>query len=189
MITLLAALALSLPPDKDFQPLTEEGGVKVTLAKTEKFPWVRGTGLVAAAPDKLAGVLKQIERYSEIFKGLIDKSKVLKTEASSTRVHLVWPFPIFMKDRDAVVTYEWASPAGKPFTLTWKRSDEPGDPSAGARIDRVEGRTTVEKAAEGSLVQYTYYADLGADFGDSIQEKAWKKEPVKYFDHLKEAVK
>lgn len=189
MITLLAALALSLPPDDQFKALHEEAGVQITMAKTETHPWVRGVGLLSAPPEKVAAVLKDLGRYREIFKGMIKTSDVLKNEGPLIRVHLVWPFPIFMKNRDAVVNYEVSAHTPKEFTLTWKRTEEPGDPTAGIRIDRVEGRTDLVAAAEGSRMTYTYFADLGGDFGSSMEEKAWKHEPIKYFDAVRAATK
>jgi hypothetical protein len=189
MLTLLAALTLALPQDEKFTPYHEEAGVKIAISKTETHPWVRGVGLVAAAPEKVAAVLKDLGRYKDIFKGMIETSKVLKTEGPLSRVHLVWPFPIFMKDRDAVVTYEMAEPAPKKTVITWKRTEEPGDPSDGLRIERVEGRTELEPAAEATRMSYTYFADLGGDFGESLREKAWKHEPVKYFEAVRAAIK
>ena len=93
MLTLLTALALSLPKEELFLPLHEEAGVKVLLAKTETHPWIRGLGLVAASPEKVALVLKDFGRYKEIFKGMIETSQVLKTEGPLTRLHLFGPSP------------------------------------------------------------------------------------------------
>ena len=93
-----------------------------------------------------------------------------------------------MRDRDAVVTYETLEPSSKKLTLTWKRSDEPGDPQTGIRIDRVEGRTEIEPAPEGTHLSYTYFADLGGDFGSSVEEKAFKHEPLKYFEAVRASV-
>lgn len=111
---------------------------------------------------------------------------MLESSGSSARLHVVWPYPFPLRNRDAVIEYRFETLADGSVVLSWSGNARPGDPREGVRIDRVEGETRATELAPGSSrVTYTYLGDLGGKFPRSAEEKAWRAEPVEYFRALR----
>lgn len=174
-----------------WQPWFSARGVEVEIARVEEgTPWIRGTGEVPAAAEKIAALVTDFEHYREIFSPALKKARVLSAAADSARLHLVWPYPFPLRSRDAIVAYRMERLAEGGFLLTWKNDQKPGDPHEGVRIARVSGETRiVPMAAERSRVIYSYLGDLGGKFPRSAEEKAWRAEPVEYFRALRRRLK
>lgn len=174
-----------------WQPWFSARGVEVEIARVEAgTPWIRGTGDVPAAAEKIAALITDFEDYREIFSPALKKARVLSAAADSARLHLVWPYPFPLRNRDAIVAYRMEPLAEGGFLLTWKNDQKAGDPHEGVRIARVSGETRiVPVAAERSRVTYTYLGDLGGKFPRSAEEKAWRAEPVEYFRALRRRLK
>jgi hypothetical protein len=179
----LAAIPAHLP----FRDWFVSRGVRVEIARSgEETPWIRGTTELPAPPKGVAGVVTDFRAYQAIFAPAIRKADVLESGASSTRLHVVWPYPFPLRNRDAVIEYQFETAADGTFVLAWSGKSRPGDPREGVRIERVEGETRVAPLADGtSRVTYTYLGDLGGKFPRSAAEKAWRAEPVEYFRALR----
>jgi len=181
---LLAALALlfSVPAGLPFEPWFSQRGVAVEIARPGRgIPWVRGTAELPASAQRVAAVLLDFDHYREIFSPAIRKAHILGREGSALRIHMVWPYPFPLRNRDAVIGYRWEEPAEGGVLLTWSSDARTGDPRSGVRIARVAGEARVEPLGpERSRVTYTFLGDLGGQFPASALEKAWRAEPVQY---------
>lgn len=195
MIALVAAaLFFSAPPADDaFKTWFDEKSVTVSKAKEEgkPFPWIRGTAELDFAPADVAKILGDYAAYKKTFDPVLQRVKVLGTEGTTTRLHLEWPYPWPLSDRDAIVAYTMETDADGTVRLTFKADAKTGDPkTVGVRIDAVEGLTVVAPLEGGrSRVTYTYYGNLGGDFGKKASEKAWRGQPVHYVESLRAALK
>ena len=89
-----------------------------------------------------------------------------------------------------VVTYQSSEDPKGEITIQWEKSHQPGDPQTGVRIESVGGSTKIIPVSDKqSRVIYTYLGDLGADFNETVRDYAWKKEPIKYFEAVRETLK
>jgi carbon monoxide dehydrogenase subunit G len=185
-LVLLAAVPLFA---QSYTPWFSERGVHVDIARSkDATPWVRGTFELPVPPAKVISVVTDYKRYKEIFAPALERANVLETSASGTRIHLVWPYPSPLRDRDAVVTYKLVrSPAGGAV-LSWRGEAKPDDPKKGVRIEHVEGETRIEATATGTRVVYSYFGDLGGNFPSSLEERVWKGEPIGYMQALRRAL-
>ena len=195
MLTLTAALMLFAAPPADdaFKSWFDEKSVAVSKAKEDgkTFPWIRGTAELDATPADVTAILADFPTYKKTFDPVLLSVKVLGTEGSTTRLHLQWPYPWPLSDRDAIVAYTLEKDADGTVRLTWKADAKKGDPKTiGVRIAAVEGSTIVAPLEGGrSRVTYTYYGDVGGDFGEKASEKAWRGQPVHYVESLRDALK
>ena len=195
MLALAAAvMLLAAPPADDaFKSWFDEKAVAVSKAKEDgkTFPWIRGTAELDATPAEVAAILADYSAYKKTFDPVLQSVKVLEIEGTTTRLHLEWPYPWPLSDRDAIVAYTLETEADGTVRLTWKAGPKKGDPKTiGVRIDAVEGSTIVAPLDGGrSRVTYTYYGDVGGDFGKKASEKAWRGQPVHYVESLREALK
>ena len=191
-ILLAAALLLSAPPAPEaFSAWFDDKGIAVSKAKdeTRKWPWMQGVVELDAEPARVVEVITDFRAYEKTFDPMIQSLKVLGAEGDTTRVHIVWPFPWPLSDRDAIVAYTVETRPDGSTRLSWKSDARKGDPKTGDRIAHVEGETIVEAAGPGkSKVTYRYYGDLGGDFGQARNEKAWKAQPIHYLTALKKRV-
>lgn len=195
MIALAAALVLLAAPPADdaFKSWFSEKGVEVSKAKEDgkSFPWIRGVAELDATPAEVAAVIGDFAAYKKTFDPILQDVKVLGNEGATTRLHLEWPYPWPLNDRDAIVAYTLQTAADGTVRLTFKADARKGDPKTiGVRIDAVEGSTVVAPLEGGrSRVTYTYYGDIGGDFGKKASEKAWRGQPVHYVESLRKALK
>lgn len=182
-----ASLLAAVPPELAFRDWFTSRGVRVEIARpAEGPPWLRGTADVPAFPKQVAAIVTDFRAYPAIFSPAIKKAKVLESSGSSARLHVVWPYPFPLRNRDAVIEYRFETLADGTFVLSWSGNARPGDPREGVRIERVEGETRVAPVGTGSSrVTYTYLGDLGGKFPRSAEEKAWRAEPVEYFRALR----
>ena len=188
--SLLAAAAGVVPEGAAFREWFTERGVRVEIARPAQGPpWVRGTGEIAAAPDRIAQVVTDFRRYREIFAPAVKTARVLEGDRSRARLHLVWPYPFPLRNRDAVVEYAREELPGGGWRIAWRDAARPGDPREGVRIARVLGETRIELSETNrSRVTYAFLGDLGGKFPRSAEEKAWRAEPVEYFRALRRAL-
>lgn len=187
VLLLLAALLAPVPDGRAFVDWFSARGVRVEIARASAgLPWIRGTGNVAAGARKIADVVSDFRAYRAIFSPAVKKATVLAADGSSARLHLVWPYPFPLRNRDAVVSYRLAPLPDSGFVLSWSDDARPGDPREGVRIARVAGETRIEPlGADRSRVTYAFLGDLGGKFPRAAEEKAWRAEPVEYFRALR----
>ena len=190
LLTAALAATIPIPPDADFKPYHEQDGVKIErVERADAQPWIRAPGELAAAPEAIAKVIAAFDTYQELLSGMVEKVKVLESGPGYARLHMTYHFPFPLSNRDTVVGYHFEKQENGKFRVWWSREEKAGDPSEGVRIQDVQGETRVESAGKGSRVVYTYVGDLGADLNLGTKERAWKKEPVHYFDCLRKALK
>jgi hypothetical protein len=190
VLALLAAAAGIVPGDVAFQDWFTQRGVRVEIARVSQGPpWVRGTAELAASPERIAQVVTDYRRYREIFAPALKSARVLDGDRPRSRLHLVWPYPFPLRNRDAVVEYAREDMPGGGWRVFWRDAARPGDPREGVRIARVLGETRVEPV-EGNRtrVTYVFLGDLGGKFPRSAEEKAWRAEPVQYVRALRRAL-
>ena len=184
MITFLtlAALASPVPADLPFEKWFTAHGVQVEIArKPGSPPWLRSTAELPVSADKVTSILTDFKGYKEFFAPAIKKADVLDSEGGATRIHIVWPYPFPLHNRDAVVSYRAEQGEGGRLVLTWKNDARPGDREEGIRIERVAGETVVEPIGpERCRVTYAYLGELGGKFPAWAEDKAWREEPVQY---------
>jgi hypothetical protein len=189
-IALAAAVAAAVPETAAFRDWFTERGVRVEIARPAHGPpWIRGTGDIPAAADRIARVVTDFGRYREIFAPAVKAARVLEGDRGRARLHLVWPYPFPLRNRDAVVEYASEEIPGGGWRIGWRDAGRPGDPREGVRIARVLGETRIEPVdSNRSRVTYVYLGDLGGKFPRSAEEKAWRAEPVEYFRALRRAL-
>ena len=204
-LTIFAALAVSLnvPPPDAFKPYAEDEGVTVEIARTaEGPPWIRGRCIIPADLERVAALLGNFAEYRKIFGVALRRADVLRRTGETTTLHVVWAFPLFYDDRDAIVDYTVEPRSNSAeVRVTWRGASATlGDPkSAGVRIEHVAGETIISRAAVreaspgtesagATSLSYTYLGDLGGDFFDWVKEKAWKKQPVVYCQSVRAAI-
>ncbi len=191
MTLVLALLPGAAPADGDFKPWFSESGVTVELARQPSGPaWVRGTAELPMAAEKIAALLSGYANYAALFGPGLKSAAVIETKESAARLHLVWHYPWPLKNRDGMVRHEMTKTDGGGYQLEWRGEARPGDPQEGVRIGHIEGRTRITPLGPArSRVIYSYYGDLGGDFSQAAQEKAWGKQPLEYFSALRRALK
>lgn len=189
MVAFLFALAVQIPAETEFKPFHEEDGVKVSITEPkEGKPWVRGVADIAHPAESVASLLSNFTGYREMLGDMVKKAQVLERGDTTARLHFVYPFPWFMSDRDAIVSYQYEKAKDGKFRLWWKNDAREGDPKKGKRIERVEGETRVDPKEKASRVTYTYYGELGGDFPEDSVKKAYQKEPVIYFKAIRKSL-
>lgn len=180
--------ALSPPPDPSFVSWFEKDGVDVSIARAET-PWIRASTEIAAPAADVEAALTDFDRYEKMFHPMFRKLDVLERGEKSVRVHAVWPFPWPLRDRDGIFEYTTEHSAGGVTTLHWTNGARPGDPSVGVRIHGIAGSLRITPLGKDRCrLLYTYYGDLGGDFGKSRNEKAWRGQPLLYFRAIRRAV-
>ncbi len=193
-MTFLAALLLLMPvPDGlRFEKWFSSRGVDVEIARVPgSAPWVRGRAELAAPAASVARVLTDYGSYKRLFAPGVKSAEVVSSGPDgSARLHLVWPYPFPLRNRDAVIRYRGRSEEGGRFVLSWEADGRAGDPHEGVRIARVAGETVVEPAGEARCrVTYTYLGELGGNFPAKVEEKAWREEPVQYMRALRRSLR
>lgn len=172
-----------------FKPWFTERGVHVEISRTsDEIPWIRGTFELPVRPEKVIEVVSDFPRYKEIFAPALERATLLEHSADSARLHMVWPYPAPLRDRDAVVVYTIERLPDGVALLKWKGHARPNDPKTGVRIKHVEGETRIEPVSGGSRITYTYVGDLGGNFPASVNERVWKGEPIGYMQALRRAL-
>lgn len=180
---MLAAVPAGLPFERWFS----SRGVRVEIARASAgAPWIRGSGELPASARSVAEVVGDFADYRRLFAPAVKKASVLSRSPGAARLHLVWPYPFPLRNRDAVVSYRLDSDTAGGFLLSWSSDARPGDPREGVRIARVDGETRITPAgADRAIVAYTFLGDLGGNFPRAAEEKAWRAEPVEYFRALR----
>lgn len=158
----------------------------MTIARSKNGPpWIRAVQELPVAAERVFSVLSDFERYAVLFAPHVKTAKILTRDGQSARLHLVWPLPFPMRNRDAVVRYTSAK-EDTLYKVRWQHAPESSDPSEGLRIEVVAGETVLTaRTPETTSVEYTYFADLGGDLPDFIKEASYKEEPVAYFNALR----
>ena len=190
VLALLAAVAGIVPAEAPFEEWFTKRGVRVEIARVSPGPpWIRGTAEIGASPDRIAQVVTDFGRYREIFAPALKTARVLEGDRNRSRLHLVWPYPFPLRNRDAVVEYASEEMPDGGWRISWRDAARERDPREGVRISRVLGETRIEPL-EGnrSLVTYAYLGDLGGKFPRSAEEKAWREQPVQYVRALRRAL-
>ncbi|MGH9367481.1 MAG: START domain-containing protein [Thermoanaerobaculia bacterium] len=185
-----AALLAAVPPGLEFEAWFTQRGVSVEIARRPgPIPWVRGTGELPVPAEKVEAVISDFAGYRKLMAPAVEKAVVIEAGERTARLHMVWDYPFPLRDRDAVVRYRGERLEEGGFRLIWRDEARPGDPSGGVRIEKVAGETRVDPLGPGRCrVTYTYLGDLGGSFPRSVEEKAWRHEPLGYFYALRRAL-
>lgn len=180
-VFLLTSLA-SIPADLRFTPWFQEGGIAVAIARVpEGPPWIQAVAELPAAADRVFGAVTDYAAYRKFFDPAVERVAVLESASLEARLHFVWKYPFPFRNRDGVVAYRGERLSGGAFLLSWRDAARPGDPAAGVRIGRIAGETRIEPLSPVRCrVTYTYLGDLGGRFPKSLEEKAWRHEPLGY---------
>ena len=183
-----ATPALSAPPDESFASWFQKDGVDVSIARSET-PWIRASTEIAAPAADVEAAVTDFDRYEKTFHPMFKKLDVLERAGDRTRVHAVWPFPWPLRDRDGIFEYTTEHSDGGVTTLRWTNGARPGDPSTGVRINGIGGSLRITPLGKDHCrLLYTYYGDLGGNFGKSRSDKAWRGQPLLYFGAIRRAV-
>ena len=127
--------------------------------------------------------------YRKFFDPAVERATVLESEGLEARLHFVWKYPFPFRDRDGIVAYRGERLADGMFLLSWRDAVRPGDPASGVRIARISGETRIEPLSpDRCRVTYTYLGDLGGRFPKSLEEKAWRHEPLGYVLAIRRAL-
>ena len=188
-ILLFASLA-SIPPDLRFAPWFQERGVAVSMARMpEGAPWIRTVAELPAGAGRVFDTVIDYPGYRKFFDPAVERAAVLESACLEARIHFVWKYPFPFRNRDGVVAYRGERLPDGAFLLSWRDSARPGDPASGVRIERIAGETRIEPlAADRCRVTYTYLGDLGGRFPRSLEDKAWRHEPLGYVLAIRRAL-
>lgn len=176
-----------MPPQAAFSPWCTKEGVTVSIARrADQLPWIRGEGLIHTSAEKVFLLLSRFEEYGQLFHPAMKSATVLDRASNSARLHILWTYPFPLRDRDAIVRYQARREGNGAFLIWWESDARPGDPHTGVRIEQVAGQTEVLPldSLHCRLI-YTCLGDLGGHFGKRIEEKAWRAEPIGYFEYLR----
>jgi hypothetical protein len=189
-VRVFAALLLlaPIPEGLHFEKWFTSHGVEVEIARQPgAAPWVLGRAELPVPAAAVAKILTDYADYQEIFAPGVKSVRILDVAPDgATRLHIVWPYPFPLRNRDAVIRYRGHADEEGRFVLSWEADGRGGDPHEGVRITRVAGETSVEPAGESRCrVTYTYLGELGGNFPASAEEKAWRAEPVQYIRALR----
>ena len=186
----IAKIDANIPDLSKFKKLDSVEGQDVLIHKgaNEKHPWISATKVFPKIKASVfAAKLSDFKSYARIFADIVDtdRSKWVEEKNGMSLLHLVWDMPwvLFLDDLDALVWYH-ATKSKDAAVITWSSLVEKREKPAidGKRIQDVRGRTDIKNAATGGAeVTYTYYADLGHKFSESMTREAYLKEPVAYF--------
>ena len=182
----LLALALTFPDASAFKSLSSTEQIDISIARSGEVPWVLATHTLSVAPEKVFELLSNFGNYQKVFAGSVKSVAILSTSKEATRLHVVWPLPFPMRNRDAVIKYS-GSKTATGYLIDWLHDDAKGDPSEGLRIEKVAGKTeiTTGKTPGTTLVTYTYFADLGGSLPEFIKEASYIEEPIVYFNSIR----
>ena len=186
LIFIVATARTEVQPSK-FEPLSSQDGVVIEISRgsAQPVPEIRGSIELATPPEQIARVLTNYARYGEIFSECLAKAEVLETGPKSTRLHLVWNYPLFFQNRDSIAAYSLRKLAGSSYILSWSKHEKPKDPQEGVRLQYVGGSVEVRPVGKSSSqVIYTFLGDLGGDFSDGVKAAAWKRQPIHYLRGL-----
>ena len=188
---ILALLLLAAPPpDESFKPWLEKDGVAISISRGEEksIPWIRGAKTLDASCESVEKLLTDWDSYAKTLTPMVKKSAVLERGEGSARLHVIWPYPWPLRARDGIIRYQGAREDGRT-AIRWEDAEKEGDPkTAGVRIKDIEGSAMLVPDGEKCSVTYTFYGDLGGDFGKSSNEKAWKGEAPHWFDAVAKAL-
>ena len=188
-VFLLASLA-SIPSDLRFTPWFQERGIAVSIARLpEGTPWIRAVAELPAGADRVFAAVTDYSGYRKFFDPAVERATVLESAGLEARLHIVWKYPFPFRNRDGVVAYRGEPLADEVFLLSWRDAVRPGDPAAGVRIARIAGETRIEPLSpDRCRVTYIYLGDLGGRFPKSLEEKAWRHEPLGYVLAIRRAL-
>ena len=166
-----------------FMRLSLENEILVEIGeRAGKAPWVRATTEINGSAGKIAELLSDFTRYAEIFSECFASARVLEMKQRTARLHIVWSYPIFFRNRDSINRYEIQKKSDGSYRLNWTEDSRPGDPSEGVRLTEVEGSVEITPLEPNrSRLIYRYIGDMGGDFSKAIKEAAWKREPEHFF--------
>lgn len=182
---LLLLLALALPDSARFKPLLQTPTVTISIARGDKEPWITGTHTLPVDAEKVFTLLSGFDDYARIFSEGVKTAKILTREPGMARIHIVWPLPFPMRNRDAIVKYT-AKKTTTGYQIDWTNDPVKNDPESGLRIDEVMGQTMISAADQGmTQITYTYYGDLGGSLPDFIKEASYSEEPLVYFNSIR----
>ena len=171
-LILTSAAWASMPEgDIPWETLTDKP-VPIACAEVGGTPWCRSQGIISAAPEKVASALEKMSAGSSQFESVVS----VRLLAPDT-IHVVLDYPSPLSDRDYVAKYSRAI-EGDVRTYSWvpvAHPDAPDDGSA-VRLPNFEGTWRLEPAANGgTLVTYTWNAEIAGSFPSWAYKTAWKK--------------
>jgi hypothetical protein len=188
-VILAAALALlaPIPSDVELAPWFVERGVSVSIdRRKEGAPWVCGAAELPVGAETVFGILLDYAGYEALMAPAVKKATVLEQEGPRARLHFVWRYPFPFRNRDGIVAYAGRRLADGAYAVSWRDDARPGDPAEGVRISRIAGESRIERLGpDRCRVTYIYLGDLGGRFPKTLEEKAWRHEPLGYMYALR----
>ncbi len=145
--------------------------VPISCVEVAGTPWCRSQGVIAAAPDKVASALEQMSAGSSQFESVVSV-RLLDPDT----IHVVLDYPSPLTDRDYVAKYS-RSVQGDVTTYSWVPVAHPEAPENGdaVRLPKFEGTWVLQPIDGGTLVTYTWHAEIAGSFPSWAYKQAWKK--------------
>lgn len=190
ILAALFVLLQTVPEGLPFAPWFTEREAAVSIARVANGkPWIRAVAEIPAPAEKVFATLSDYAGYRALFDPAVSLAAVLEAQELSARIHFVWPYPFPFRNRDGIVAYRGERLDDGTFLLSFRDAAAPGDPKRGVRIERIAGQTWIEPLGPGRCrVTYTYLGDLGGNFPKSLEERAWRHEPIGYVLAIRRAL-
>jgi len=172
LLTLLTTLAHAAPPlDSQWDRLTSRP-VPVECTEVSDVPWCRSKGVVVgAAPDQVAEALEAMKEGANAFESVLSVRVI-----APNVIHVVLDYPAPLADRDYVARYTHTTDGGS-HTYSWASVANEGAPETdeAVRLPHFAGSWQLEPHAAGTLVTYTWNAEIAGSFPTFAYKMAWKK--------------
>lgn len=186
LLALLPSVALSAVPGDSagWQSLSTRP-VPIECTEVSGEPWCRSRGVVSAPIDQVSDALRNMRHNADAFESVVSIGIL---EEDVLHITLDYPFPL--SDRDYVARYSFAT-EGDTQVLSWEPATHAGAPVGGnVRLPKFAGEWRLSPRAEGTLVQYTWHADVGGRLPAAAYDTARKKaghEALKDLAHTQQA--
>lgn len=183
--TLYAAASLAVSPaaapSTGWKTLADDD-TQVACTRDGPEPWCKASGHIAAPPDRVYALLKNIGGHPAIF----DRVTV-SVEISPGLAHQVVSLPFPLSPRDYLVQMSHDID-GVDRLIRFSSVDDPAVPVTGIRLAHAAGEFRVHPTADGTTdFSYLWQADLGPDIPGFALSLAWESQGREMVEGLRKA--